>query len=298
MAYLNVLFLYLITTLIWGSTWYAITFQLGTVDPMVSVFYRFFLASLILLAYCNIKKLNMRYTVREHLHMALQGLFLFTVGYWLVYLAERHITSGLVAVVLSSIIFMNFLNSGLFLKIKLQHHVLFGALIGVAGIALIFWPELKSFKVSDNTFLSLVLTVLSAYIFSLGNIIAARNQKHKLPVMQTNAYSMGYGSIIILCLILVTGKPFGFILSVPYVGSLLYLSILGSVVAFWGYLSLIGRIGPNKASYVGLVTPVLALIISTLLEGYKWLPIAFIGIILIITGNFIVLNRKRMKTHN
>jgi drug/metabolite transporter (DMT)-like permease len=234
----------------------------------------------------------MRFTLREHLFIALQGIFLFTIGYWLVYLAESHITSGLVAVVLSSIIFMNIANSALFLKTRIQLHVLLGALIGIAGILLIFWPELKSFKLSDSTFRSLILAVLSGFIFSLGNIISAQNQKHNLPVVQTNTYSMGYGALILLGLILISSKPLRFVVSVPYIGSLFYLSILGSVVAFWSYLSLIGRIGPGKAGYTGLVTPVLALLLSTLFEGYQWLPISYIGVVLICTGNIIVLNRR------
>ena len=130
--------LFSIPTVIWGSTWLAITFQLGVVDPLVSVFYRFLVAAIILFVYCSLIKINLRYRAKQHFFMALQGTFLFGVNYWLVYLAEVHLKSGLVAVVFSTIVFLNIFNGFIFLKSKVQLNVLASALIGFVGIILVF----------------------------------------------------------------------------------------------------------------------------------------------------------------
>jgi drug/metabolite transporter (DMT)-like permease len=282
-------FLYAGIILIWGSTWLAIKFQLGRVDPLVSVFYRFLTATAISLALCGVLGLRMRFRPREHAWIALQGLLMFSVGYWLVYAAEQSIASGLAAVVTSSLIFMNILNGRLFLKKRVRGHVASGALMGITGIVLIFFPEFSLLHWSDATFKGFVFCTVSTVIYSLGNIVSERNQKAGMPVMQTNALSMGYASLVLLALILAAGKKFDFVVSPLYVGSLLYLSVFGSIAAFWCYMTLIGRIGADKAAYGPLVVPVMALGLSTLFEGYRWTGWAAAGIVLIVSGNLLVL---------
>ncbi|MCK5076810.1 MAG: DMT family transporter, partial [Calditrichia bacterium] len=169
-------FLYIIPVLIWGSTWLVIKFQLGIVDPMVSVGYRFFLASIILLAYCKIKGFNLKYSAREHFFMALQGFFLFGVNYWLVYIAELEIASGLVAIVFSTIVFLNSVNGAIFLKSKINIKVISGGILGVIGVALLFKEELLSLNLSSTSLVALIFALISAYLASLGNIISAYNQ--------------------------------------------------------------------------------------------------------------------------
>jgi len=142
--------LFSIPTLIWGSTWLAITFQLGVVDPLVSVFYRFLLAAIILFAYCSIIKINLKYNAKRHFFMALQGTFLFGINYWLVYLAELHLKSGLVAIVFSTIIFLNIFNGFIFLKSKIQLNVATSAIIGFIGIILVFQDHLIEFNFSSE----------------------------------------------------------------------------------------------------------------------------------------------------
>ena len=288
-------FLYVFTVLIWGSTWLAIKFQLGVVDPMISVTYRFTLAALLLLAYCKVTGLKMTFTRAEHLFIALQGLLLFSFNYWLVYLAEVHLTSGLVAVIFSMIIFMNITNGRLLLGSPISPPMVLGALTGVSGLALIFWPEISAFTLSDLNLRGFLFGFAGAYLASLGNILSARNQKHSIPVIQTNAFGMAYGALFLLVFSILGGKPFVFEFTLPYVFSLLYLSVLGSIVAFGFYLTLLGRIGADRAAYVTLLIPVVALCISTLFEGYRWSAQALIGLGLVLAGNVMVLRERAMR---
>jgi drug/metabolite transporter (DMT)-like permease len=293
---LQTLLLYICTILIWGTTWLAITFQLGRVDPLVSVFYRFLAAALLSLVLCGALRLRMRFKPREHGWIALQGFLMFSIGYWMVYSAERVIASGLAAVVTSSLIFMNILNGRLFLKKPVRGHVVSGATLGITGIVLIFLPEFSHLHWSDRTFQGFMLCTVSTVFYSLGNIVSERNQKAGMPVLQTNALSMGYAALILLVCIWIAGKRFDFNPSPLYVGFLIYLSIFGSIAAFWCYMTLIGRIGADRAAYGPLVVPVLAMGLSSVFEGYRWSIPAVIGILLIIAGNMLVLGmRKRDK---
>jgi drug/metabolite transporter (DMT)-like permease len=160
-----------------------------------------------------------------------------------------HVTSGLVAVIFSSIVFMNMINGAVLLGSPIRSNVLLGGAIGVLGIVLVFWPQLISFSLSDKSALGLVLSVVSTFMASLGNIISARHQQNNLPVIQTNAYGMAYGAALIGAISLISGKTFSFEMSLTYVGSLFYLSLFGTVIAFGCYLKLIGKIGADRASF-------------------------------------------------
>ena len=283
------LILFSVSAIIWGSTWLVIKFQLGLVDPIISVSYRFILASFILLLFCRISGLNLKYNFKEHLFFALQGFFLFGINYWLVYLAEVHLPSGLVAVVFSMIIFFNIFNGAIFIGSPIRVRVIAGAALGIVGIGLVFKQELLSFSLSSDNSLALVIAGLGALTASLGNITSVHNQKIDLPVIQTNAFGMMYGALFMLIISLIMGKHFSFEISYAYIGSLLYLSIFGSIIAFTCYLTLLGKIGADKAAYVTLIIPVIALILSTIFEEYTWTLYAFIGVALILIGNMLVL---------
>jgi len=290
----NIFFLYGSTVIIWGTTWLAIKFQLGSVDPMVSVLYRFVAAALTLFLYCKLRGLKMRFRLNDHIFMALQGLVLFSVNYWLIYLAEVHVTSGLVAVIFSGIVFMNMINGAVLLGSPIRSNVLLGGAIGVLGIVLVFWPQLISFNLSDKSALGLVLSVVSTFMASLGNIISARHQQNNLPVIQTNAYGMAYGAAIIGAISLISGKTFSFEMSLTYVGSLFYLSLFGTVIAFGCYLKLIGKIGADRAAYATMLFPIVALGISTVCEGYQWAPNNIIGMAVVLVGNWMVLSKRAL----
>ncbi len=285
--------LFLTSAFIWGSTWLAIKFQLGVVDPLISIFYRFLLAASIIFFYLLISGATLRYSFKQHLQMALQGFLLFGMNYWLVYLAEQHLTSGLVAIAFSTIVFLNIFFGGVFLKSKIRSLVITGAVIGFIGISFVFKNEIMVFNLSSQNSIALLIAFIGAISASLGNITSAYNQKKKIPVLQTNAYGMLYGSMLMLILAIIMKKPVYFDTSLSYISSLLYLSIFGSIIAFTCYLTLLGNIGADKAGYTTLVIPIIAIILSSVFEDYQWNVFAFLGVILISFGNILVLRRKR-----
>ena len=284
--------LYIITVIIWGSTWLVITFQLGTVPPELSVAYRFALASLILFMYIAARRLPARFSLKQHAFFALQGLFLFSLNYILVYLAESSLTSGLVAIVFSTVIVFNIVFGTLFLRNPVRLRVILGGTIGLLGLALVFWPELSTLDLSSERAVGLLLAFLATISASLGNIISARNQCSELPVIQTNAYGMAYGAMIMFVLALLRGAPLTFDASSEYIFSMLYLALFGSVIAFGTYLTLLGKIGPDRAAYVTVAFPIIALALSTIFEGLTWTLLQIGGVLLVIAGNVIVLRRR------
>jgi drug/metabolite transporter (DMT)-like permease len=284
--------LYILVSLIWGSTWLAITFQLGVVAPEASVVYRFGLASLVLMAYASIRRLPMRYSLRDHAFIGLQGLFLFCINYITVYLAEQHLTSGLVAVVFSTLTLCNVVLAAVFLRNPVRTRVILGGVLGVAGLALVFWRELASLALAGEGRLGVGLALASVLSASIGNIVAARNQRAGLPVVQTNAYGMAYGALATLGFALLRGVPFAFDASPGYIVSLLYLATFGSVVAFGAYLTLVGRIGVERAGYIAVVFPLVALALSWLFEGLGLSLLGLLGVLLVAGGNLLVLSRR------
>jgi drug/metabolite transporter (DMT)-like permease len=287
------LFFYALTVLIWGSTWIAITFQLGEVDPMVSVALRFTLAALLLLAFCALTRIRLKFPPKAHLAMACQGFFLFALNYWCFYLCDLYIPSGLAAVLFSTIVLMNVVNAALFLKNRVDMQVLWAGALGLSGIVLVFRPELEAFHLSDKGFVGVLLCLAGTWLASIGNILSARNQKKGLPILQTNAFGMAYGGLFMLCFSLASGKNLMPPLTLSYMGALFYLAIFGSIVAFGCYLSLVGSIGPERAAYATLLFPIVALVFSTFFEGYQWTLSAACGVLFILSGNFLMMRKKK-----
>ncbi len=285
--------LFIIPALIWGSTWYIIKYQLGVVDPIISVSYRFGLAGIVLLGYSKIRKLPLSFTKQEHFFIALQGALLFGTNYWLVYISELYLSSGLVAVAFSTLIFLNVFFGALFLGDKIKKNIIIGAVFGLLGTILIYQSEFRRIDFTSDQIRGLVFCIGSITFASLGNITSAHNQrKFKLPIIQTNGFGMVYGAIIMFLIAMISGKDINFDTSLSYVFSLGYLAIFGSIIAFTAYLTLLGRVGVGKASYTIVVIPVIALTISTIFEGYKPDIYAFIGMGLIIFGNVLALKNK------
>ena len=284
--------LYVVTVLIWGSSWLAIKYQLGSVDPMVSVAYRFMLASALSWLYCRFSGRLMRYSLRDHGFMFLQGASLFALNYWLFYLSELTLTSGLAAVIFSTIVVMNMMNGVLFLKNRLELRVVLGAGIGLFGIIVVFWPEVTDFESGSENLFAVSLAVLATLLASLGNIASARNQRKGIPVVQANTFGMTYGALLMLVLSWATGREFTFEVTLPYVSSLVFLSVFASIVAFWTYLTLLGRVGVERGAYATLIFPLVALGFSTIFEDYQWTASAGIGILLILAGNLLILKRS------
>ena len=287
--------LFVIPALIWGSTFFVIKFQLGVVDPTWSVSYRFILAGVILLLYSRIKKLNLQFSRSEHFRILLQGILLFGFNYWFVYMAEQELVSALVAITFSSIIFLNILFGKIFLKKVAEKKVYLGAIMGIAGTFLLFYQELVGIGLNDLPFFHLIVCFSSVVIASLGNITSAYNQSTKLPVIQTNAFGMLYGGLVIGLIALLTGIDISFDPGFSYMSSLFYLAIFGSIAAFGSYLTLIGNIGADKAAYVLIVIPVIAVALSVIFEGYQLGWQVLVGMILILGGNVIVLAKRKLK---
>ena len=283
--------LYLATVLIWGSTFYAIKFQLGVVEPEVSLVYRFLSASVILLLFCLMTKRSLRFSRSQHKFIFLQALFLFSTNYLIIYWATGLLTSGIVALLFSTVILMNIINGAIFMRQPVNAQIVLGALTGIAGITAIFWSEVAELENNFSSWRGLWFCLLATFSASIGNILSARNQKNDLPVTQTNAWGMGYGALIMAGYAFFQGTSFNYDSSISYTVSLLYLSVFGSIFAFGSYLTLVGRIGADKTSYTAVLFPVIALSISTIFEDYRWTFAAFCGFGLVLIGNYLVLRK-------
>jgi drug/metabolite transporter (DMT)-like permease len=281
-------FLYAVASLIWGSTWLAIKLQLTQVPPILSVAYRFCLAALILLAYCRLARKRLKFSRRDHQFMALQGFTLFGLGYCGSYLATAYMTSGLVAVVFSTILMWNILNLRIFMWQPVAWRAFWGGLLGLTGICLVFWQDLSAFAATRGM-IGLLIALGGAYLASIGNVVGSRNAKKGVPVTQANAFGMGYGGLLTLCIHFAMGGTLTMEWSFGYLGPMLYLTVFGSIAAFGCYMLLISRIGAEYAAYVTLLMPIIALVLSSLFEGYQWSVNAIAGVTLVMAGNLIIL---------
>jgi drug/metabolite transporter (DMT)-like permease len=284
--------LYTVAVLIWGSTWLVIKFQLGVVSPVVSVAWRFALAAVMLLAYSALRRRPLIFSARDHLWIALQGMLMFGLNYVGVYLAEQDLTSGLVAVVFSIVVAMNAVGMRVFFSQPIRATTVVAAFIGVAGVALVFWPEIHDLSTSAAQLHGLELALAATAIASLGNMVAARIHRRGLPVMQINAWAMLYGAVVVALVALASRQRFSFDASWPYVASLLYLSLFGSALAFGAYLTLMRRIGADRASYTAVAIPVVALLLSSVFEQLRWQFETFTGVALCVAGNVLMLRRR------
>ncbi len=284
--------LYGITILIWGSSWIMIKFQVEVVSASISVFYRFFLAAIILQCLCLIKRQKSVYALREYIFIAIQGFCLFAVNYWLFYLSAEYLSSGLMALIFSTIVVMNMINGRIWFGTTINLKMVFGAMMGISGLTLVFWPEIQWEDSNYNMFKGLLLAFVATYFSSLGNIVSLRNQKKGIPVFYSNAYAMTFGCLTMLMITMITDEHWNFSWNPQFLLSLVFLSVFASVVGFWCYLTLLGRVGADRGAYATLIFPIVALSISTVFEGYQWSLIAISGVVLILLGNFIILKRS------
>jgi drug/metabolite transporter (DMT)-like permease len=285
--------LYLLTVLIWGTTWIALKLQLGEVAIPVSIVHRFGLAALILFAMLLISGKLQKVNRRGQLICLAQGLCLFCVNFMCFLHASQWIPSGLVAVVFSTSTLWNALNARVFFKQKIARNVLAGGALGLVGLACLFWPELSGHSASHETLIGLGLALLGTLCFSAGNMLSSLQQKAGLRPLTTNAYGMLYGAAMLCVYCLVSGTPFGFEWNTRYIGSLLYLVIPGSVIGFTAYLTLVGRMGPERAAYCTVLFPVVALNVSAFAEGYQWTAPALMGLVLVMAGNVLVFRKPK-----
>ena len=290
---MNNFILFIITLFCWSPTWYIIKFQLGYVDPLVSVFYRFLTASIIIFIYLVIKKKNLIFSLNHHVWFLLFGICLYSLNYVFFYLSNTYLISAFPAVVFSTVVIMNILGEMLYFKKKPSLKTLVGAVIGMMGIAIIFNDEILNFSLTNGTHVGLFLALLGTFCASTGNMVYQRNLNNNFPLTQTLAYAMLYGSLVTLSITQINSKELLFEYSFSYIVSLAYLSVVGSIFAFIFYLKLLEKVGAGRAGYVGVVMPVIALLISTVFENLKWEINLIIGLPILIIGAILVINQKK-----
>ncbi|MEX0809459.1 MAG: EamA family transporter [Dongiaceae bacterium] len=285
--------IYFITVVIWGCSWYAMHFQVGVVPVEQSIAYRFLSAGVLLLLFCLATKRRLKFPARDHLAFAAQGILLFATNYLLFYYALPFLPTGILAVCFSTILVMNIFNGMLLFGHRSERAVGIGAVFGLVGIGLLFLPEFDRIEAGHGALIGLGLSLAATYAASLGNMVSVRHKASSVPVFSSTAWGMIYGGFATFVYALIVAPDFTFDPRAPYVLSMLYLSLLASVVAFTGYLTLVQRIGADRAAYATVLFPVIALALSTFFEGYHWTWPAVIGVLLVIVGNIVVLRRPR-----
>lgn len=289
---MNSFILFGLTLFCMSPTWYVIKFQLGYVDPLVSVFYRFLIASILIFIYLLIKKKELKFSINHHVWFLFFGICLYSINYVFFYLSNTYLISAFPAVVFSTVIIMNILGENFYFKKTPSIKTLIGAIIGMLGIIIIFNDEIFNFNLDNGNHIGLLLALLGTFFASTGNLIYQRNINNNFPLIQTLAYAMLYGSLITFLITQIKGTELLFEYSFEYIASLSYLSIVGSIFAFNFYLKLIEKVGPGRAGYVGVVMPVLALLISTVFENLEWKIDLIIGLPILMIGGVLVINQK------
>jgi drug/metabolite transporter (DMT)-like permease len=287
--------LFLTATLIWGSTWLAIKYQLGVVAPQISVAYRFAAAAALLIVWCLATRRSLRFTGRDHGFLALQGATFFGFNYVAIYLAEQYVTSGLVAVLFSTIVFMNPIGMRLVYRTPLTARMLIAGALGVAGVALLFLPDLAAAQSDNDAGRGIAYGLAGTLLASVGNTTAVRNQRHGIPIFAGTAWAMLYGSIVVAVVASFQEKAWAFDPRPTYAFSFAYLVLAGSIAAFGAYLTLLKKIGAGPSAFVGVATPVVAMTLSSFLEDYRWTAVAALGVALAVAGNIIALRPFKRK---
>jgi drug/metabolite transporter (DMT)-like permease len=277
--------LFAIASLIWGSTFWAITLQLGETAPAVSIVYRFGLASAVLFGWCLLRGHRLRLPWPAQRWLLLQGLFAFALSYVCTYNAERFLVSALVAVLFALMVFWNPICSRIAFGTPITWRTWAAGMVAISGVTMLFfhsiagaWQDIVHGG-SGHFLLGLVLALTATLSSSAGNVVVSKVREHSSNLMLTMAWSMFWGTLMVACWALASGQAFTLPSAPRYWASLLYLSLFGSVIAFGAYFTLINRIGSQKAVYIGVVTPVISVLLSIQLEHYRPGPLEFLGML-------------------
>ena len=282
--------LFAATVLIWGTTWIAIALEVGPVPVLVSVFYRFALAALILLPVVIASRRFPVPALRHQPFILAQALCLFCCNFLCFYAAAATVPSGLISVVFSLATLFNAVNARLLFGTPITGRTALAAVLGVAGLLLLFGRDVAA-HADGGTLKGVGLAVLGTLFFSLGNMASRRNSEAGIPPVVANAWSMAYGALVLLGLIGLTGTPIVPPPSAAYAAALVYLAAVGSVVGFTTYLMLVARIGASRAAYATVLFPLVALALSTLFEGYRWHWTGLLGLAVALLGNVVIFAR-------
>ena len=281
--------LFAICVLTWGTTWHAITYQLGDFPAELGVALRFALAGAALLALCRWRGVPLDFDGREHAVLALQGTFLYGVSYVCVYEAERFVPSGLVAVGYSASPLLTGVGATLLFGAALGTRFLLGGVLGIAGVALIFWPEISRPGGGERAALGAALTVASVLLSTVGSLVASRNRARSLPLLPAMGFGMLYGAVAAAAVALALGRSGPWPTAPSWWLALVYLALAGSVLTFACFLTLQDRVGAGRAGTIGVMTPLLALVVSQVLEGFQPTLLTFAGAALAVAGNVLML---------
>ena len=288
--------LYFLVVLIWGTTYYAIKLQLGDVPPLQSVFYRFVLAAVLMWIIVLVRQSRVRYGRDMHTLFAIFGMLQFSLNYLVVYNATVYLVSGLVSVIFSLMVLFNSLFAWWFFREKPTRALVFGAVFGICGLTALFYDDINGLSLNDTVVLGIALSLLSTLMASSGNTMATLLKLRGMDVVTCNCWGMTYGTLYLFLAILISGQPWQFSMQEQYVWSLLYLSIAGTVIAFWAYLTIIHRIGAPRAAYISVLFPLVAILVSTFYEDMHWTLSKLLGVAFIIVGNLFIIQRKQIST--
>jgi drug/metabolite transporter (DMT)-like permease len=281
-------------TLIWGTTWHVILYQLAEAPAVVAVAWRFGLASMLLFALAAMRGEALLPPRRWHAGLALTGVLQFALNYGCVYEAERHIPTGLVAVLFALMIFGNALGGWWALGQRVTRGFLAAGAIGVAGVTLIFWPEIaRAVDARTGILTGLALGLLAVAAACAGNTLTLMLSQRGLGLVPMLAWCMAYGALALAVFALATGQSLAPGHSLVWWASLLYLAALGSVAAFLLYFRLSQRVGSAFAALTGVLTPPIALAVSAALEGWRPTALSLAGIALTLLGVGLAVRTRR-----
>ncbi len=289
------MFLFSLCALIWGSTYFVITIQISQAPPMITVFWRFVVSTALMFIYLHLSKQSMHFAPKAHFWFFLQGIFNFSINYILSYWAETFIKSGVLAITFTTMVYFNLFFSWFFFRKRVSSRVIVGSLLGGLGIFLIFMDDLLVTSTSKE-FFGLGIGLCAAFSASLGNMVSVRNIRSGISISAANSFGMLYGTLFTGVAILVLGIPWSLPMTNTFISSLIYLSIMGTVVAFAAYNTLLKTIGADKAVYTTIISPILAILLSYFFENLKLVPTMIVGIFLCLAGNLLVLYKPKPKT--
>lgn len=284
-------FQFLAVVLIWGTTWTVIRWQLGAVDPSWSVAYRFLIGATAVFAWCRLKGLPIGLDRSALPFLAGVGLFQFVLNFNFVYRAELYIPSGIPAVAFALLMVPNALLAWLFLKRRVTPRFVAGSALGIVGVGLLFAQQLEFPGDRSTTLLGLGLTVAAVLSASVANVMQASDQARRLPALAGLGWAMLVGAGLNAALALAVAGPPTWDPRPQYLAGLLFLGIMASAVAFAFYYDLIRTMGPAEAAWTGVLVPVIAMGLSTLLEGYRWTPTSVAGSVLAVIGMVVALRQ-------
>lgn len=287
------LLLYFLTIAIWGSTWILAKFQVDEVSALQSVLFRYVIAAVLLQGAISVMRSRNRHSLRIHGKFLLLGSFLFCWNYVLFYTAtELGLTTGLIAVIFSLIITMNMANNAMLFGERPELSTVVGAIVGLVGISMVFAEDIAALE-GEGLLLAVALCVVATYLASLGNMMSKKLQREGVSVTGANSWGMTYGAAILLVVVVLFDDPIRIPTTWPFLSSLFFLAVVGSIVAFWSYLTLLGRVGADKAAYAMIVFPIWSLVLSWMFEGFEWTSLKAVGVGVILIGNVFIVDRRR-----